>query len=626
VNNSLQRIQMSITSKRNINTSIVAAILFVVIVIVFKTQIFITLDYRLFDWQLNARAPDISADNDIVVIDIDDYSINAMNSVVGRWSWPRSVYAELVEQLVQIGSDAIVVDILFAENDIYRPDDDAYFKEVIAETTNVYFASLLLNSDSSSGTLLSELSQQTMIDASAVALESARLHFVLPTVVNANNNNVGIINASFDIDDVLRRYSIFQQRHGWNIYSLPAAAVLGMGYELPDQQQQIILSWPTGGQRPYKTYSFADVYKAVVEGDASLLNQFDNKLVLLGASAAGLFDAHNTPIHAELPGVYTLATAIDNLKNNRFVQPADQTLLIAFFIFVFVLFHLTFALFDSYSKQIVGGIVIFVVATVLTLLWSFWSLVHLQQLLVVTPILCWLLVLMTLSIVHGYLEYSQRQYALSVFGRFLDPNMVHTLYEEGELDIAQLNKKSKVTVMFSDIRNFTHLSELHQANEVLALLNQYFAYQVGVIFKHNGTLDKFIGDCIMAFWGAPKPDECQEIDAIEAALVMSEFIEEFRCSLPQEFCDFDIGIGIHTGEAIVGLVGTDLRVDYTVIGDTVNVASRIEGLTKGLSRILVSKETMTAAQCVFTFEFVGKFNVKGREHQVELYRPTGRKK
>ncbi|WP_448547161.1 CHASE2 domain-containing protein [Thalassotalea fusca] len=616
---------MSITSKRNINTSIVAAVLFVVTVLVFKTQIFITLDYRMFDWQLNAKAPDVIADNDIVVIDIDDHSINAMNQVVGRWSWPRSVYAEVIEQLLLVGSDAIVIDILFAENDIYRPDDDAYFKEVIAGTTNVYFASLMLNSDSSSGTLLSELSHQTKLEATPAAHEAARLHFVLPTVVNPNYENVGIINASFDIDDVLRRYSIFQQRYGWKIYSLPAVVALGLGYELPNQQQ-IILSWPTGGQRPYKTYSFVDVYKAVVEGDEQLLSELTNKIVLVGASAAGLFDAHNTPIHAELPGVYSLAAAIDNLKNNRFVQPADQTLLVAFYLIVFVLFHLTFAFFDSYSKQILGGIIIFTAASAITTLWSFWSLVHLQQLLVVTPILCWLLILLTLSIVHGYLEYSQRQYALSVFGRFLDPNIVNTLYEEGELEIAQLNKKSKVTVMFSDIRNFTHLSEQHQANEVLALLNQYFAYQVGVIFKHNGTLDKFIGDCIMAFWGAPKPDDRQAINAIEAALAMSEFIEEFRLSLPHELTDFDIGIGIHTGEAIVGLVGTELRVDYTVIGDTVNVASRIEGLTKGLSRILVSKETMTAAQCSFTFEFVGKFSVKGREHQVELYRPTGRKK
>jgi adenylate cyclase len=227
------------------------------------------------------------------------------------------------------------------------------------------------------------------------------------------------------------------------------------------------------------------------------------------------------------------------------------------------------------------------------------------------------------SFIYGYLEYRHRQQALAMFGRFLDPKVVYKLLEDSALSREQLNKKQTLTVLFSDIRGFTQLAEKRSAEAVVQLLNQYFNQQVAIIFKHQGTLDKFIGDCVMAFWGAPIQNNpsLDAISAINAALAMEEQLLAFRQTLPVELQDFDVGIGIHSGECIVGMIGADLRVDYTVIGDTVNLASRIEGLTKNNVRILVSEQTKDLAKHVFDFNYQGEHQVKGRQGSVTLYQP-----
>jgi adenylate cyclase len=146
-----------------------------------------------------------------------------------------------------------------------------------------------------------------------------------------------------------------------------------------------------------------------------------------------------------------------------------------------------------------------------------------------------------------------------------------------------------------------------------------------VIFRYNGTIDKFIGDCIMAFWGAPLDNEQHALDAVRAAVEMSEVLEKFKLELGDLSADFDVGIGLHSGPAVVGSIGSSERKEFTAIGDTVNLASRIEGLTKGVSRILVSKETMLLCDGALDFAAFGSYKVKGREQEVELFAPSPRK-
>jgi adenylate cyclase len=209
-----------------------------------------------------------------------------------------------------------------------------------------------------------------------------------------------------------------------------------------------------------------------------------------------------------------------------------------------------------------------------------------------------------------------------MFSRFLDPRVVNDLVTNQRNLLTEGAKSREVTLLFSDIRGFTTLSESHTPEQVVDILNRYFTLQVDVVFRHHGTVDKFIGDCIMAFWGAPLADPDQAKNAVAAALEMAQVLLEFRKGLGPELAEvFDVGIGIHTGPAVVGFMGSQNKLDYTAIGDAVNLASRIEGQTKGVARVLVS--AATRERCGDAFDFVerGTYKVKGREQPVQLYEP-----
>jgi adenylate cyclase len=242
---------------------------------------------------------------------------------------------------------------------------------------------------------------------------------------------------------------------------------------------------------------------------------------------------------------------------------------------------------------------------------------------VVSPLLFAWLYFLPAAIRAYWLERRKRQRVTQLFARFLDPRVVRGLVEKGETDAALSGQKRHITVLFSDIQGFTSLAERKSAQEIVDLLNRYFSLQVEVIFRHQGTLDKYIGDAIMAFWGAPtdQPDHARR--ALECAREMEQTLLRFREELGPDGEHFDIGIGLHSGEAVVGFIGSpEHRQDYTVIGDTVNTASRIEGATRGRCRILVSAAVCEAggASCRFTDR--GLVALKGKEDRVQLYEPA----
>ena len=223
---------------------------------------------------------------------------------------------------------------------------------------------------------------------------------------------------------------------------------------------------------------------------------------------------------------------------------------------------------------------------------------------------------------RGYLrERKSREEAVQLFSRFVNPHVVKELVSSGG-SLSRSGESRHISVLFSDIRGFTSLAENRTPQEVVSLLNRYFSLQVEVVFRHGGSLDKFIGDCIMAFWGAPLDDPRHAQRAVAAALDMAQNLQRFKLELGVQGDDFDVGIGIHSGVAVVGLIGSEQRREYTAIGDTVNLASRIEGLTKGLSRILVSQDTRHLCGQEFDFTPHGAHAVKGRERAVELFAPS----
>lgn len=587
-------------------------------------HLFAPLKTRFSDVKLAVHALQSEPDRDIVIVDIDEHSLAEMSVSVGRWPWPRSLHAELVEGIERQRPRAIVFDILFSDPDFTRPEGDQYLADVILATDNTYFPMLLLDAQSAAkGIRLSQFGSMLGITPGPRAEPSARVSLVLPLPALLETGRLGVHNAVADKDGVVRRYPIYHDTQGWRIPSLPARVAAGMGFQLP-LENEIVLNWH-GRALSFSRVSYADVY-ADFQRRQPLRpgNEFTGKIVIIGATATGLHDIRATPIDGFYPGVEILATAIDNLKNGNplrhlpdWVPTLISMLLLAALGLVFA-GHRNVSRIGAVLGVVTGGLI---VASSAALYWRY-----------LLPVLPSLIFAWTFYVVAALMEYlrehREREVAVATFGRFLDPRVVKSLVERGETAQSMSGKSGEISVLFSDIRGFTTLSESSTAEQVVELLNSYFTVQEGAIFAQQGTLDKYIGDAIMAFWGAPEIQPDHALRAVAAALDMSVRLERFREQSGALGSQLEIGIGVHSGPAVVGFIGSENRQDYTAIGDTVNLASRIETETKNICRVLVSEDTRRlceqqagSAGCPYLFIDRGSFQVKGRMQPVHLFEP-----
>jgi adenylate cyclase len=427
----------------------------------------------------------------------------------------------------------------------------------------------------------------------------------------------GIINFNQDSDQVGRHYWLYLTHAGWRIDSLPARVASDLGWPLPDQPE-IRLNWR---QTP-PHFSYADLYFDSQREHPKLApDLLRNKVIVIGARAPGLQDLRPTPLSAVYPGSDILATALDNLRAGDWLRERPRSAMLPLAMGLVVLLAWAFARGVSVAR--VGYAL--AAGSLACMAFGFWQLRQGTWWPVFSPLVYgwgayWLYAL------RAYLhERAERERTVRLFQRFLDPRVVRGLVETGEIDMAARPQSREITVLFSDIRGFTTLSETRAPEYIVDLLNRYFTDQVAIVRKHGGTLDKFIGDAIMAFWGAPVSDPDHARHAVAAAIEMAEALERFKAELGDIGHDFDIGIGLNSGPAVVGFIGSEDRLDYTAIGDTVNLASRIEGQTKGVARVLIADATRRLAGEDFTYRDCGDHHVKGREQAVRLFEPARRK-
>jgi adenylate cyclase len=578
------------------------------------------LENRLSDWFVKRQAQGLQPDRDIVLVTIDDPSVTRMLDEVGRWPWPRSVHGELVRGIARQRPKAIVFDLQFTERDVYRPDSDQAFNDALNVSTPVYFPMVRREPelDASAGEPAMKIADQLGLLPTLQAQADAKIAIVPPLAIsNQRRWRTGIINFLPDSDGVGRRYYLYPSAYGWLIPSLPARIASDLEYPVP-KQQDMILAW-RGNEFSFRRISYFELYQDFSrEKPLRSGNEFTGKIVIIGTAATGLSDMKVTPIASEYPGVEILATAIDNLKNQRMMQAAP-TWVPPLFALTMLLAMATLFLRGVHVITIGGTLL----ATTVLMLGASYSAVASLYLL---PVLSSVLLVWSYYFVcalHLYLnERKAREQAVQMFSRFVNPHVVKEMIARGGL--SRVGESRQISVLFSDIRGFTTLSESRTPQEIVELLNRYFALQVAVIFRHGGSLDKFIGDCIMAFWGAPLDDPQHALHAVEAAIEMAEVLQAFKLELGDKDADFDVGIGVHSGTAVVGLIGPQQKLEYTAIGDTVNLASRIESLTKGVSRILVSGDTRDLCGDALDFTPFGSYKVKGREQEVELFAPEKR--
>ena len=580
------------------------------------------LENRVGDFLLRTHAARLQADSGIVIVDIDEKSLAAMADTVGNWVWPRSVHGELVEAIERQHPAAIVFDIMFTDRDIYRPDSDAEFNRVLSRYSNIYFPMVRLDPGADSqGVPLKDFGRVLGVLPGPHARPDARVALSPPAAVSPSNWRLGIINFLEDKSDgVGRRYYVYKPEYGWLLPSLPARVAQDLGFD-PPRREDIILGW-RGGRYSHPRISYADLYQdASRKHPIRPRDELTGKIVIVGATATGLHDLRATPIDPLHPATEILATALDNLKNRSYLRAAPPhlapflSLALTGMLLAGVYWGIT-----RYRRTVgVGGVLL--AATAVLLGGSYFAVTRLWLLPVFEPLLfAWAYYFA--AALHEYLQArKERERTVQMFNRVLDPRVVDQLVEQGKTPDSFRGERRNVTLLFSDIRNFTTYSEAHHEGEVVDMLNRYFSMQTEVIFRHGGTLDKFIGDCIMAFWGAPVDDPQQSLHAVDAALEMADRLQEFKRELGAGGAAFDVGIGIHTGPAVVGFIGSQRRQDYTAIGDTVNLASRIEGQTKGVARILVSEETRATCEDVFDFIDHGFYKVKGRTQEVHLFEP-----
>lgn len=573
------------------------------------------LDDRLGDLQLQRHAAGREPPADIVLVAIDQKSLEDLNDIAGAWPWPRAIHGELLDGLARWQPKAVAFDILFNEADAFRPDSDAVLREIAAGMDNLYFASMRLSGGQAAP--LSALPPSFGAETLPGADPAASATLLVPLVLEPESWRGGLINFEADADGTGRHVRLHHEIDGWRLPGLAASVARGSGATLPERER-LRLNWY--GRAP-RTISYADLLNDLGADEPEIAPSLRDSIILVGATASGLHDMRPTPLGQLTPGVHVLTTAIANLRAGDWLRdlPVRWPLLLVLVLGLALAFHrrwspvrsgLLLALASlvalAGSQLALGELLYAPVGAALGLAWLGFGL---------------------LTIEAQWLERREREATVGLFGRFLDPRVVDSLVRSGELDRERKPEAREITVLFSDIRGFTTLSETRSPEAVVQLLNRYFSRQVEVVFRHGGTLDKFIGDAIMAFWNAPTEVPGHARQAVAAALEMTRVLDEFRQelqSLDPDLGEFDIGIGLHTGPAVVGFLGSEARMEYTAIGDTVNLASRIEGTTKGVARVLVSEATRVACEAAgarYLFIHRGQFRVKGREQPVDLYEP-----
>ena len=500
---------------------------------------------------LNVISPSKAPATDIVVVAIDETSFSAFET---QWPWPRELHGMLVERLVEEGARDIIFDVVFAEPS--EPESDGYFAEAISMAENVILASDLTAVDD--GFMSGVIETRPFID-----FEEA-------------GARVGLAGVDQDNDRVIRYFPSFE-----GTLSSVAAQI----EEVPSERSRIINY--IGEDH---SFSYLSYYQFFLE-DGIEQGAVENKYVLIGLdvkatpdvqqSQVDAFPTPHTRFNARLsPGVEVHANMLHNMLNESWIDNPSIEQKILFLAFMAVIGFLatqTFNPFVSAGILLVSGAGAFG-ASIIT-----WQQGYFLTSFAALPSFIFSFVA---SGAHAYLtEGKQKRQIKGAFAQYLAPDMVDALIADPD-KLTLGGEKRKMTIMFCDVRGFTAISEaLKEKPEVLAeVINTLLTELTNDILECGGTIDKYMGDCIMAFWNAPVENPKHAELAVQAAQKMMKTIykvNDIISAQGQVSFDLRIGIGVATGECVVGNMGSKQRFDYTVLGDVVNLASRLEGQTKG---------------------------------------------
>ena len=640
----------------------------------FYFGLFEELELKAFDLRERYFSRSRHPADEIAVILIDEASLRGMNPIVGRWPWPRSLHADIIDFLALSGAKAVLFDILFTENERIPGEppgtlgpNDIRLAESTESAGNIYHAAQLLKDteDEYNRGLLGKPLPDDFIErfsvkgVNGVVAGANNTHYVPFTELYRASKGIGIVEFSPDRDGTYRRTGLFRHYQGSFYPVLSMAPMMDImepdairvrGNELiiegvqpqgvaPTPDSSLLtpnLSIPLQGDGSYlikmygdfKPYSMSGILASIqkikmgeLEGLPVSPDDFRGKVVFIGASAVGVEDLKPTSLGGKTPGVYLHASVYSNIVQNDFLRYGGQ-LITSFSVLalsvtvVFIIlwtrnvfyqiglpFLLTFTYISTSFLAFKNNIVYDMVAPATSIIFS------------------WMGAFAYLSFTEG----KEKKKIKRMLGQYVSPAILATVMDKSSRDVlkAEVGTRETLTVLFSDIRGFTSFSEAHEAEKVVEFLNGYLSGMVDVIFRHEGTLDKFIGDAIMAFWGAPVRVSDHGRRAAETAIDLIRQLEVFNEGLKAKgISPLSIGIGINTGDVILGNIGSEKKLDYTVIGDNVNLASRMEGLTKEYHYpILITETTYEEVKDVIPCRYVDQVRVKGKTKEIKVYAP-----
>jgi adenylate cyclase len=630
---------------------------------------FQTLELKSYDWRLTHTANPATARNDIALIEIDEYSLRNLEPNAGRWPWPRGVHAMLVDYLARAPAKVVAYDVLFSERDsrtgfqfggatVSGAESDKMLADSIKAAGNV-----ILLSDASYDTATPGVSIPDFGYSLADGIYERR--GILPPIPLFADAASGVGHDLFILDpDGPLRHAVPFVRTGTRVLPLlgTAAAMRMLGTHPADVrldgtmmrlgERSMPLSWrrvstETGvdsflwelvnfrgpglladnKSRVYPTYSFFDLLYSEEQILENVMPNIDpavfrGKAVFVGDTFSGGFDVFPTPFGgAKMPGIQIHAAVADDILSNRFMWPESPRVTVAVVLLMSLLIGVTATILPAWWATIVTTVVVAVFSYLGTRLLGQGYWLNVSQ-----PTLASSLALFGGVGYQYFVEGREKRKMKRLFGQYVSKDVYEQLVANP--DLARLGgQRRQMTVLFSDIRGFTTVSEKGQPEEIVHLLNEYFTRMVDIVFKHKGTLDKFVGDMVMALFGAPLDDPHHAEHAVDAALEMiaelgrlnERWAAEGRPSL-------DIGIGVNTGPMIAGNIGSEAIMSYTVIGDAVNLGSRLESLNKEYgTRIIISEATRDSLPPKYAFRPLGDVVVKGKTRPVAIFEVVGLK-
>ncbi len=595
----------------------------------------------------------------VAIVDIDDHSIKEE----GTWPWPRSKLAMLINQLQAQGAVVIAFDVIFPRQEqniaytIYQeltkqnlmtPQIEPLLKKIIPLFDHdIEFATSLGQGDSVIGMtfllqpLVEGVIPPPLFMLTTPAEKDLDLYFMEGVIgayppIEIAAKNMGFINVFPDQDGIIRRVPLLMNyKNGvYPSLALQAARIYllktiklvtetyGSGIRLEgvqlgqttiptDERSQVIVPF-RGRGHTFPFFSAVDVLNKKVAPDS-----FAGKIVFVGSTAVGLGDLKATSIQAIFPGVEINATVADAiLKNNFPYKPAwglGAEICLIFLVGIILLF-----LFPYLGPRILALLIFLIpLSLIFSNEWLYEKTGMIISILI--PIMLTVALAM-LNIVYGYLfETRRRERLKEIFGQYVPEKHIDEMIKSSS-NYGLHGEDREMTVLFADIRHFTTLSEGLSAAQLKDMLSDFFTPMTEIIFKHYGTIDKYVGDLIMAFWGAPLKDKKHAEHALNAALDMQKEVVRLKPILAERgWPEIHIGVGLNTGTMSVGDMGSKFRLNYTVLGDAVNLSSRVESLTKYYGVDIMTTEFTQANQTKFVFHLLDRVRVKGKQEGVLLY-------